>query len=408
MAFSNWNSSMDHPAAAANSIKSTLERLEDGHRLTQEDALALEAVQGHNFKRLMAVAAARRDTVWGRTLTYSRKVFIPLTNLCRDTCGYCTFAQRPTSPSARVMTPDEVLEVAEAGRRLECKEALFSLGEKPEIRHPEAREALAVLGYTRFVDYLYDMCELVLKETGLIPHTNSGTLSQEEMELLRPVTGSMGMMLESISLRLMKEGEAHYGCPDKHPKVRLETLSLAGRLDVPFTTGILIGIGESWADRVDSLLAIQEIFKRYGSIQEVIVQNFRAKPDIPMRNWPEPNLEDMLRTLAVARLLLDPEVSLQAPPNLALGYYADYSKAGLNDWGGISPLTLDHINPEAAWPRIEALRKSCESLGFQLRERLTLYPRYLAQPERFVASQILPHLTALAGSDGLATQQFLN
>ena len=262
---STWNSSMDHPAATANPTKSTLERLEDAHRLTREEALSLEAVQGHDFERLMAVAAARRDAFWGRTLTYSRKVFVPLTNLCRDTCGYCTFAQPPTSPSARVMTPDEVLEVAEAGKRLGCKEALFSLGEKPELRHPEAREALAALGYTRLVDYLRDMCERVLRETGLVPHANPGTLSPEEMELLRPVTGSMGMMLESIGLRLMEKGEAHYGCPDKHPKVRLETLALAGRLGVPFTTGILIGIGESWADRVDSLLAIQELFERYGA-----------------------------------------------------------------------------------------------------------------------------------------------
>ena len=385
-----------------------LERLEDGHRLTREEALALEAVQGQDLERLMGVAAGRRDTSWGRTLTYSRKVFIPLTNLCRDTCGYCTFAQPPTSPSARVMTPDEVLAVAEAGKRLGCKEALFSLGEKPELRHREAREALAVLGYTRLIDYLRDMCERVLSVTGLVPHANPGTLSPEEMELLRPVTGSMGMMLESISLRLMEKGEAHYGCPDKHPKVRLETLALAGRLDVPFTTGILIGIGESWADRIDSLLILQKIFARYGSIQEVIVQNFRAKPEIPMRDWAEPNHEEMLRTLAVARLLLDPEVSLQAPPNLAPGDYGDYIQAGLNDWGGISPLTLDHINPEAAWPRIGALQKSCASLGFRLRERLTLYPRYLAQPERFVAPQILPHLTLLAGSDGLAAQPFLD
>jgi FO synthase len=284
---------------------------------------------------------------------------------------------------------------------------LFSLGEKPELRYPEARAALAKLGYARLIDYLRDMCELVLRETGLVPHANPGTLSREELALLRPVTGSMGMMLESISLRLLEKEGVHYGCPDKHPQVRLQTLVHAGELRVPFTTGILIGIGESWTERVDSLLAIQAIAQRYGNIQEVIVQNFRAKPDIPLRDWPEPGLEDMLRTLAVARLLLDPDISLQAPPNLAPGHYLQYVKAGLNDWGGISPLTIDHINPEAAWPRIRELRRGIESLGFELRERLTIYPRHLAETRRFVAPEVLPYLTAWASSDGLAVPQLL-
>jgi FO synthase len=386
-------------------IRPILEQLGSGVGFSRQEALELGAVRGDALEELMALAAARRTAQWGKVITYSRKVFIPLTNMCRDTCGYCTFAQPPSSPTARVMTPEEVLEVAEAGRRLGCKEALFSLGEKPELRYPEARAALARLGYTGLIPYLRDMCELVLRETGLIPHANPGTLSQEEMTLLRAVTGSMGMMLESISLRLMGKGGVHYACPDKYPSVRLRTLSLAGELGVPFTTGILIGIGETWAERVDSLLAIREIAQHYGNIQEVIIQNFRAKPGTRMANWPEPPLEEMLRTLAIARLLLDVEVGLQAPPNLAPRDYGQYLRAGLNDWGGISPVTHDFINPEAAWPQIGELRHETERMGFTLRERLTIYPRQLAEPSRFVAPEMVGTLRVLAGADGLAAEQ---
>ena len=389
-------------------VPSILEHLGTDRRLSREEAVGLKAVRGEDFNRLMSLAAQRRDRNWGRAITYSRKVFIPLTNLCRDTCGYCTFAQPPSSRSARIMTPEEILAIARAGQRAGCKEALFSLGEKPELRYPEAREALAALGYTRLIDYLHDMCELVLRDTGLVPHANPGTLSVEEISLLRPVTGSMGMMLESVSLRLMEKGKAHYGCPDKHPSVRLETLENGGRLKVPFTTGILIGIGEYWTERIDTLLAIQDVFERHGCIQEVIVQNFRAKPDIMMRDRPEPTLEDMLRTLAVARLLLDGKISLQAPPNLAPGDYPAYIGAGLNDWGGISPVTLDHINPEAAWPQIAVLRRATEAMGYSLCERLTVYPRYLARPQEFIAPEMMNYLTALANPDGLAARQNLS
>ena len=389
-------------------VPSILENLGTERRLSREEAVGLKAVTGEDFNRLMSLAAQRRDRNWGRTITYSRKVFIPLTNLCRDTCGYCTFAQSPSSRSARTMTPEEILAIARAGQRAGCKEALFSLGEKPELRYPEAQEALAALGYTRLIDYLHDMCELVLRDTGLVPHANPGTLSVEEISLLRPVTGSMGMMLESVSLRLMEKGEAHYGCPDKHPSVRLETLENSGRLKVPFTTGILIGIGENWTERIDTLLAIQGVFERHGCIQEVIVQNFRAKPDIMMRDRPEPTREDMLRTLAVARLVLDGKISLQAPPNLAPGDYPAYIGAGLNDWGGISPVTLDHINPEAAWPQIADLRRATEAMGYSLCERLAVYPRYLARPQEFLAPEMMNHLTALANPDGLAARQNLS
>ncbi|OGH56363.1 MAG: 7,8-didemethyl-8-hydroxy-5-deazariboflavin synthase subunit CofG [Candidatus Lindowbacteria bacterium RIFCSPLOWO2_12_FULL_62_27] len=357
---------------------------------------------------LLGAALNKKIGAWGNAVTYSRKVFIPLTNLCRDTCGYCVFAQPPDSPAARYMTPDEVLAVAEAGKRVGCKEALFSLGEKPELRHPEARAALARLGYRRTIDYLRDMCERVLKETGLLPHANPGTLTEDDLRLLQPVTASMGMMLETTSLRLLEKGQAHHACPDKHPDARLRTLANAGRIHAPFTTGLLVGIGETWEDRVNSLQAIHDIHRQYGHIQEVIIQNFRAKPGIRMAGRPEPDLEDMLRTLATARLMLDPEISLQAPPNLQPESYAQYISAGLNDWGGVSPLTPDHINPEKAWPKIAELKAATESMGAVLRERLTIYPRPLAAADRFLSPALREPVAALAAEDGLAKVECLS
>lgn len=354
---------------------------------------------------LLAEAAAVRDRHWGGTITYSRKVFIPLTRMCRDECGYCAFVVRPGSPAARYMTPDEVLAVAEQGRRLGCKEALFSLGEKPELRYPEARAALAGLGYTNTIDYLRDMCAMVARETGLIPHANPGAMSEDEIRMLKPVTGSMGMMIENVSRRLTRKGMPHYACPDKVPVQRLRTLERAGRLGVPFTTGILIGIGETWSEQIDSLTAIGEIHAEYGHIQEVIVQNFRAKPGTPMEHHPEPSLDDMMRTLAVARLILDPSISLQAPPNLEQEY-GRYLRAGLNDWGGVSPLTRDFINPERAWPQIAQLREATEKEGYALQERLTIYPRFLRQVDRFIAPEMRDFIEKFARQDGLAKVQY--
>jgi 7,8-didemethyl-8-hydroxy-5-deazariboflavin synthase CofG subunit len=371
-----------------------------------EAIAALEGV-GPADEGLLARARDVRDEAYGRFVTYSRKVFIPLTNLCRDTCGYCTFAKAPGSPGAGYMSPDEILAVARAGRAVGCKEALFSLGERPELRWPEAREALARLGHTTTLGYLREMCELVLRETGLVPHANPGTLSEDEMRELLPVTGSMGMMLETVSERLMGPGGAHHRCPDKAPRRRLATLEAAGRLGVPFTTGILIGIGETAAERADSLLAIARVHAARGTIQEVIVQNFRRKPDIAMADAAEPGLDDMLRTLAVARLILPPEVSLQAPPNLMPEQPASYILAGLDDWGGVSPVTPDHINPEAAWPAITALAEATASAGYELRERLTVRPRFLRDPARHLAPEMRPYLASLAGPDGLARDEVL-
>ena len=347
-------------------------------RISRDEALGFENASEGQLAELLVRASRIRDEFWGKSLTYSRNVFIPLTNMCRDTCGYCTFVKAPGTAEARYMTPGEVLKVARAGKVLGCKEALFSLGERPELRYSEAREALNGLGYGRTVDYLREMCQLVSESTGLIPHANPGTLTEEEILILKPVTGSMGMMLESVSRRLLRRGEAHFGCPDKAPEKRLDTLENTGRHGVPFTTGILIGIGETWEERVDSLLAIEQVDDRFGHIQEVIVQNYKAKPGIAMAAHPEPSHMDMMRTIAVARLLLNPSISIQAPPNLQ-SRYSDYIRAGLNDWGGVSPLTIDYINPERAWPLVIELERRSREHGFKLEERLAVYPRYLKE-----------------------------
>ena len=359
-----------------------------------------------DLDQLMAEACLIRDRHWGRTVTYSRKVFVPLTNMCRDTCAYCTFVKHPDSPEANIMTPDQVLRVAKGGEAKGCKELLFSLGEKPELRYDKAKQALAALGYSRMTDYLRDMCALVLEETSLLPHVNAGTLADDEIEILRPVAASMGMMLETISKRLHQKGEAHYACPDKVPLQRLRTLERTGQRRVPFTTGLLIGIGETWEERIESLLAINEAHQRYGHIQEVIVQNFQRKPDIAMADHPEPELEDMLRTIAVARIILDPQISLQAPPNLSKRHI-HYLNAGINDWGGISPVTIDFINPQHEWPEIRQLAQSCAQAGYQLQERLTIYPKFHISSDPYLDEGLRARVAQMSRTDGLARSQFL-
>ena len=340
-----------------------------------------------NLPTLLQSAAKIRDDTWGKEITYSRKVFIPLTNMCRDTCTYCTFVKHPSKPEARILTPEQVLFMAKQGEAHGCKEVLFSLGEKPELRYPEARKKLAILGYNRMTSYLRDMCKLILDKTSLLPHVNAGTLSNQEIDELKPVSASMGMMLETITKRLSKKGGPHYACPDKTPIQRLRTLSRVGKKNVPFTTGLLIGIGETFEERIEALEEINKIHAKYGNIQEVIIQNFRKKPDIKMANHPEPTLEAMLRTIAAARIILNPEISLQAPPNLS-DRHIKYIQAGINDWGGISPVTIDFINPEHAWPDIEKLRTSCIKAGYKLNERLTVYPKYIKSSERFLNTTV--------------------
>lgn len=357
------------------------------------------------LEEIMVEATSVRQSHWGSTVTYSRKVFAPLTTMCRDTCGYCTFVKHPDEPGAYIMTPDDVLETARRGEETGCKELLFSLGEKPELRYEKAAQALGALGYSSMIDYLADMCALVLEETTLLPHVNAGTLTDDEIEKLKPVSASMGMMLETISNRLMQPEMPHYKCPDKTPKARLRTLETAGRKKVPFTTGLLIGIGETWEERIEALAAINAVHQRHGHIQEVIIQNFQRKPGIEMENHPEPSLDDMLLTLATARLMLDPSISLQAPPNLHVRH-TDYLAAGINDWGGISPVTIDFINPGHPWPQLDRLAEATAKAGLQLQERLTVYPTYL-RDEGYVADGVLSRAMAMARKDGLAENQAL-
>ncbi len=342
-----------------------------GDPISREVAYRLIRVNDQQLPELLAAALATKRKFKSNLITYSRKVFIPLTNLCRDYCGYCTFRRDPGQPGAHTMTPDEVLAVARAGEKLGCTEALFSLGDKPELIFPEMRDALRHVGYNSTLHYLEAMCELVLRETLLLPHPNPGLLSTEWIARLARVSPSMGLMLEST-----KHLACHDDAPDKIPAKRLRTIEEAGKQKVPFTTGLLIGIGETLKDRVDTLLSIRDLHERYGHIQEIIIQNFRAKPEILMRDHAEPSHGDMLRTIAVARLLM-PEMNIQAPPNLSLPNYDDFLDAGINDWGGISPLTPDFINPEKPWPHLNQLQLRTEAKGNILRQRLPVYPEFV-------------------------------
>jgi FO synthase len=351
---------------------------------------------------LMAKAAAKRDAAFGRLVSYSRKVFIPLTKLCRDVCHYCTFAERPRAGHPVYLSADEVLAIARAGAAAGCTEALFTLGDKPELRYRAAREALATLGHDTTISYLRAMCALVLKQTSLLPHVNPGVMTRDEIGSLREVSASMGVMLESSSARLCEPGEVHYGSPDKHPAARLETIALAGELAVPFTTGILIGIGETRAERLESLLAIRELHECYGHIGEVIVQNFRAKANTKRANAPDPDLDDLLWSVAVARLILPDEVHVQAPPNLSPGVYEKLIEAGIDDWGGVSPVTPDHVNPEAPWPHLDDLARRTAAMGKILLARLPAYPSTVAQPERWFAPAVATRVRQLADSQGWA------
>ncbi|MGQ0679195.1 MAG: 5-amino-6-(D-ribitylamino)uracil--L-tyrosine 4-hydroxyphenyl transferase CofH [Actinomycetota bacterium] len=375
-----------------------------------ELAGALEKQGASCREALMAEAAAVRDAAWGNVVTYSPKVFIPLTMLCRDVCHYCTFARPPLAGRRAFMTMDDVLGLARQGAAAGCREALFTLGDKPELRYKLAREELASMGYASTIDYLAAAAAAVLEQTGLLPHLNPGVLTPSDIARLRLTGPSMGIMLESTSRRLLGKGQAHYGSPDKDPDVRMATIDEAGRQKVPFTTGLLIGIGESWQERAETLLAIRRTHLEHGHIQEVIVQNFRAKPGTGMSEHPEPDLDEVLGTIALARLILPHEVSVQAPPNLAAGIEGGrdldsslvrYLDAGINDWGGVSPVTMDHVNPEAPWPAIERLRSATERGGFLLLPRLGVYPSYAFDPA-WVAPKVRKAVVANADTSGLA------
>jgi len=347
-------------------------------------------------------AAAMRDSAHPDLITYSRKVFIPLTQLCRDVCHYCTFAHPPRKGERAFLTADEILEIARDGAEAGCKEALFTLGDKPELRYAVVRRELEQLGHATTLSYLADMAAMVHRETGLLPHLNPGVLTREDMLALRKVSVSQGLMLESLSKRLTQKGMAHHGSPDKQPAARLETLRLAGELAVPFTTGILIGIGETRLERLESLLAIQELQARYGHIQKVIIQNFRAKPGTRMAEAPEPDLDELRWTIACARLIFGPKMNIQAPPNLSPDGLAPLVGAGINDWGGVSPVTPDFVNPEAPWPHLDALARDTAACGKRLSERLALYPAYARMPKPWLEPAMETAILQASDADGLA------
>jgi FO synthase len=370
-----------------------------GHR--PSDAEAIRLVDATTADGLAAAACDLRDQGHGRLVSYSRKVFIPLTKLCRDVCHYCTFAEAPRNV-VPYLSADQVLTIARAGAAAGCREALFTLGDKPELRYRAAREALDELGQESTLTYLRDMAELVFKETGLLPHLNPGIMTAEDLAMLRPVSVSQGIMLESTSPRLMEKGMPHHGSPDKDPAVRLETIALTGEAAVPFTSGILIGIGETRAERIEALLALRRLHDRHGHIQEIIIQNFRAKPDTRMAEAPEPDLDDLKWTIAVARLIYGPAMNIQAPPNLSGGDAAALIDAGINDWGGVSPVTPDFVNPEAPWPHLDDLARLTAGAGKQLVERLAIYPDYAHDTDRWVDRKLAPAVLADMDSAGFA------
>ncbi|MFH8379337.1 bifunctional FO biosynthesis protein CofGH [Kitasatospora sp. NPDC018058] len=397
----------------ANAMRRALRRARDGVALDVAEAAVLLQARGEDLRDLCASAARVRDAgleAAGRpgVITYSKSVFIPLTRLCRDKCHYCTFATVPgklrRAGHGMFMSPDEVLEVARRGAELGCKEALITLGDKPEDRWPEAREWLDAHGYDDTVAYVRAMSIRILEETGLLPHLNPGVLSWTDFQRLKPVSASMGMMLETTATRLWSEpGGPHFGSPDKEPAVRLRVLEDAGRSSVPFTSGLLVGIGETYRERAESLFALRKVSRAYHGIQELILQNFRAKPDTAMRGMPDAELDELVATVAVARHLLGPTACLQAPPNLVDGEYERLIAAGIDDWGGVSPLTPDHVNPERPWPQIDRLAERSASAGFDLRERLAVYPEYVLRGEPWLDPRVLPHVRALADpATGLA------
>ncbi|MFK4596378.1 bifunctional FO biosynthesis protein CofGH [Streptomyces pristinaespiralis] len=408
-----------HPARPTeNAMRRALKRARDGVALDVAEAAVLLQARGADLEDLTASASRVRDAgleAAGRAgvITYSKSVFIPLTRLCRDKCHYCTFVTVPgklrRAGHGMFMSPDEVLEIARRGAEMGCKEALITLGDKPEDRWPEAREWLDAHGYDDTIAYVRAMSIRILEETGLLPHLNPGVMSWTDFQRLKPVAPSMGMMLETTATRLWSEpGGPHYGSPDKEPAVRLRVLEDAGRTNVPFTSGLLIGIGETYEERAESLFALRRVSRAYHGIQELILQNFRAKPDTAMRGMPDAELDELVATVAVARHIMGPSACLQAPPNLVDAEYARLIRAGIDDWGGVSPLTPDHVNPERPWPRIDELAEKSAAEGFELRERLCVYPEFVQRGEPWLDPRLLPHVQALADPEtGLANSDAL-
>jgi 7,8-didemethyl-8-hydroxy-5-deazariboflavin synthase CofG subunit len=373
-------------------VPEILARALAGQPLGQLDAVTLIECSDADLHSVLCAAAEMRDRGKGREVTYSRKVFLPVTNLCRDRCTYCTFRKDPGEPGAWTMTLTQIAQWSQRGRQMGCKEALMCLGDKPELAFREYRDLLAARGAHSTIEYVAFACDAAI-EQGLLPHTNAGIMTSEEISRLRPLNASMGLMLENISPRLRQRGGVHQWAPDKEPALRMRMLDEAGALRVPFTTGILLGIGETPAERAESLMAIRQSHERYGHIQEVIIQNFRAKPDIPMADAPEPGPGEMARAIATARLMLGPAMNVQAPPNLSPHEVELFLQAGINDWGGISPLSKDYVNPEAPWPHLEALATRCARAGFHLKQRLAIYPEFINA--EWVDPAMMPAITRL-------------
>src|ERR1039458_5007143 len=387
-------------APASSSLSELLHAAEAGRRPGSSEALS--CLLGAPGAELLPVAESLTLAGYGETVTYSRKVFIPLTQLCRDVCHYCTFAKAPRRLPGAYLSADEVLAIARAGRAADCKEALFTLGDKPEERYAMARTALDALGVADTLDYLQRMAKLVLEQTELLPHLNPGVMAAGDLRRLRPVSVSMGLMLESASDRLCQRGGPHFGSPDKIPARRLATLQAAGELRIPITTGLLIGIGETRRERIESLLALRDLQDAHGNLQEIIIQNFKAKAGTKMAAAPEPGVDEQLWTISVARLLFGPGMSIQAPPNLRPEGLGSLVRAGINDWGGVSPVTPDHVNPEAPWPHLADLALATNAAGRELVERLALVPAYAMRPEAWTDPAIAPRVRRLSDSRGFA------
>ena len=378
-----------------------LDEAASGRALMDSEAWALVGVDEDGLSAMCRAASSMRDIGKGRTVSFSPKVFIPLTHMCRDFCGYCIFRKTPEQAGDRLyMTPEQVLDVVKAGQRLGCTEALFTLGERPEQRYPEAKEWLEKRGFKTTLEYLAHINRLVVEETSLLPHANPGTMSRREMVALQPYNPSMGLMLESTSPALHGPGGPHEFAPSKRPRVRLRTIELAGELRLPFTTGILIGIGESRDDRIESLFAMRDLHRRFGHVQEVIVQNFRAKPNTAMQDKLDADTVELLWSVAAARLILGMEANVQVPPNLSADNYRIYLDAGINDWGGVSPLTIDFVNPEAPWPALTNLMEQTEAAGFQLKPRLPVYPEYFMATGEYLSEGLRDKVRALADDEG--------
>ncbi|MCK5392142.1 MAG: 7,8-didemethyl-8-hydroxy-5-deazariboflavin synthase CofG [Deltaproteobacteria bacterium] len=373
-----------------------LDKAESGVVINREEALYLVNIERDEIPYLLLTATKLRDRGKGEVLTYSKNVFVPVTQICRNHCGYCTFKYEP-GEGPLFMSPDEVLDMAKKGAELGCTELLFVTGDKPELKYPVYKEALQELGFETTADYLIAMGEAGLKEN-IFPHTNLGLATSEELLQFRGSNPSMGLMLENISPRLLNKGEAHYRCPDKVPKLRMKTMELAGELSIPWTSGILVGIGETWEERVQSLFALKELDDNYGHLQEIIIQNFSPKPGIMMETYPPPSFVEMLKLVAISRLVFGAGMNLQIPPNLNPKTYPLFIHAGINDLGGVSPVTIDYVNPEAPWPKLEIMQDMVEELGFTLRERLPVYPEFI--DNQFIDKEVLKRVVDFVDKDG--------